>query len=132
MRSKKVWRYYCDHCNKGGCGKGAMAKHERSCARNPERVCRMCLAGGLEQRPMMELIEGASSVDELRKAANGCPACMLAGAIQAHPEKHTPCADDGYYDPRVFVDFKDEARRFWANVNDHAEELEAQRWGRPG
>lgn len=122
MRQVKVWRYYCDHCGKGGCGKGAMAKHEARCARNPDRACRMCHHAGLVQRPMPELIEQTHSVDALREACGGCPACMLAAAIQAHPGGHTPTADDGFYDPRLWVDFKAEAARFWAEVNEDNEE----------
>ena len=118
MRQVKVWRYYCDHCGKGGCGKGAMAKHERSCVRNPDRDCRMCPRGCLVQQPIATLIEAAHSIDALREAADGCPACMLAGAIQAHPGGYTPSEEDGYYDPRTFVDFKAEAARFWADVNE--------------
>jgi hypothetical protein len=110
MRQKKVWRYYCDHCRKAGCGKGALAKHEASCARNPDRACRMCAHGGLTQQPMLALIEASYSVEALRVAANGCPACMLAGAIQGG-------RDDK--DEAAYVDFKAEAARFWAEVNEN-------------
>lgn len=103
-----MWRYYCDHCGKGGCGKGAMAKHERSCVRNPERLCRMCAHGLLPQRPIATLIEAAHSI----------PACMLAEVIQAHLQRYSPHDEDAQYDQRPYVDSKAEAARFWAEANE--------------
>jgi hypothetical protein len=114
MRQKKVWRYYCDHCNKGGCGKAAMIKHEASCAHNPNRKCRMCGHGELVQKPMPELIQALQDggVPKLREVSDGCPACMLAAIIQegegADPEDRT------WHQ----FDFKEEAKGFWALVND--------------
>jgi hypothetical protein len=42
MKTKKVNRYYCDFCNRGGCSAAHMKKHERHCTANPERECRVC------------------------------------------------------------------------------------------
>ena len=42
MKEKKVWRYWCEYCNKAGLQKGAMRQHERHCTMNPKRVCRVC------------------------------------------------------------------------------------------
>lgn len=42
MRTKKVNRYWCDHCNKAGLSAGSMAKHEAHCTLNPARNCRVC------------------------------------------------------------------------------------------
>lgn len=120
MRSKKVWRYYCDHCNKGGCGKAAMAKHEQSCIKNPNRKCRMCALGQLSPLPLAELAEHIGNIDDLRRAADGCPACMLAAAVQFIPKQDDW---DGSYERTpperfAYVDFAEEKRRFWINVRE--------------
>lgn len=115
MRQKMVWRYWCDHCRKGGCGKAAMAKHELHCSRNPNRVCRMCIREDMEQKPIGVLVDalvGRATVDELRKVANGCPACMLAARI-ALLHSGEIGEDDGV----PYVDFAAESARFWADVH---------------
>lgn len=82
MRKKRVWRYYCDFCDKGACR--PLTKHEEHCTKNPNRRCRMCHWAKLKTAPIVELrfaaIEG---VDSLRRVAQGCPACMLAGIRQS-------------------------------------------------
>lgn len=112
MKQRKVWRYYCDHCKKGGCGKAAMLKHESSCTRNPARVCRMCKHGGLTQQPIESLREEVGSLDGLRKAARGCAACMLAAVMQEYPNRNLWAEESG-----IYVDFREEAKRFWDEVN---------------
>lgn len=42
MIVKKVNRYYCEFCKKSGCSGGHISKHEKSCTRNPNRICRLC------------------------------------------------------------------------------------------
>ena len=42
MRTRKVSRYWCDFCDKGGLQKHAMAVHEKHCTLNPGRECRVC------------------------------------------------------------------------------------------
>jgi len=42
MRVKRVNRYYCEFCGKGGCAAGHMKKHESRCTLNPNRICGMC------------------------------------------------------------------------------------------
>lgn len=120
MKSKKVWRYYCDHCKKSGCGKAAMLKHEASCCRNPGRVCRMCVRGECAPLPLPELAEHIHNIDALRKAADGCPACMLAAVMQFVPRQQPWSGSYEDTPPEQFadVDFKAEAARFWADVND--------------
>lgn len=122
MRRKMVWRYYCDFCRKGGCGGGSMKRHEGSCCRNPNRVCRMCVYGGIgdEQKPMPELIEALGNgttqgVERLRCAAQGCPACMLAAIIQSKLQRpRVSDEDSGFF---VEFDFKKERAGFFAEVN---------------
>lgn len=112
MRQKKVWRYYCDHCNKGGCGKAAMIKHEGSCCHSPVRVCRMCWHGELCQQPMPDLLAALEEggVEKLREVADGCPACMLAAVIQFPKDP----GEGPWFD----FDFKKESVPFWEAVND--------------
>jgi len=103
MKRKKVWRYYCDFCGKGGCSKPHMARHEKHCTKNPDRVCGMCDFLGLAQRPLGEIlaeIPAPPTKDELhggcvsfnepevhiapfRDATEGCPACILAAIRQS-------------------------------------------------
>ncbi len=86
MRTKKVNRYYCDHCNKGGFKKKGMAEHELACIKNPTRAhCWLCAQVPQAVTPMSELktaFETGTGLGNLREAANGCPACMLAAMIQ--------------------------------------------------
>jgi len=110
MRQKKVWRYYCDHCNKGGCGNAAMAKHERHCIKNDNRECRMCasLNGGVNQ-PMDVLVAAArDGLDKLREIADGCPICMLAAIVR---EQDRDCDEFGEWVDQRFVGFNYDAER---------------------
>lgn len=113
MRTKTVKRYWCDFCNKAGLQAHAMAKHERHCTMNPARACRACrlIDGGNgpdanelralvallptpvapeydhrfeETQRYRDFLEAAHAVaPQLREAARGCPACMLAAIRQA-------------------------------------------------
>ena len=133
MKRVKKWRYYCEFCKKSGASGGHMARHEKSCTLNPDRVCRMCKApldGWREDQPeMVDMIKALDiavidkhevedsevytiknekeAVEALRDVANNCPACMLA-ALRQH----------GY--PFLFdsFSFKDEKERFWSDVNE--------------
>ena len=70
MRQKRVLRYYCDHCNKGGCSKPAMRLHESICTLNTARVCRMCR--------MDEEVAQAESSELVAAALIGLGAAALA------------------------------------------------------
>ena len=120
MRKKKVWRYYCDFCRKGGCGGGSMKRHEGSCCRNPDRVCRMCQLAKGEQKPLPELIEALGNgtpqgVERLRSAAEGCPVCMLAAIIQSKLQRPRVTGEDSGFS--VEFDFKKERDAFFREVN---------------
>lgn len=99
MITKLVKRYYCEHCGKGGQTK-AIANHEESCIKNPERKCWACKEFGLEQLPMPELRKafqdgGTYAVGEITI----CPACKLAALMQER--KANPSAwddEDEYFD----------------------------------
>ena len=106
MRSKKVTRYWCDHCNKAGLQAHAMAKHEEHCTMNPLRKCRVCdLLGEVtpvvadlvallpkevdypsignfdETNKFYDAVD--SALPSLREAAHNCPACIMAALRQA-------------------------------------------------
>lgn len=90
MRTKRVLRHYCEHCSKGGFRKPEMARHEQSCVHNPERICWACQEFELDPEPLEKLIALADvlthdhqDLTALDKAAQGCPACMLAAIVQS-------------------------------------------------
>ena len=130
MKRLKKWRYYCDYCKKSGCSGGHIKRHEESCTMNPNRVCGMCKQTDEKQPKMADMIKVLDVVNitvteddhgesymmlgnekgalgKLRKAANGCPACMLA-ALRQH----------GY--PFLFgsFHFNEERKSFWGDVNE--------------
>ncbi len=93
MRTKIVKVHYCDFCRKRKFTIPAMQKHEASCTLNPNRVCKMCVMAGHEQRPIEELAAAFNSAGKpdseweekekvLRAACENCPACLLATARQ--------------------------------------------------
>jgi len=106
MKTKKVNRYYCDYCQKSGGAAGHIRRHESACTMNPNRVCRTCLLMEATQAKMEDLIAILPNAElhktdsddysptltvaanevlpKLRKAANNCPACILAAIRQAH------------------------------------------------
>ena len=134
MREKRVIRYYCDFCGKGMCRRPDMARHESVCTLNPNRTCRLCEAGGEISRPVSEL-RGClpkeadfkdsrgrldddafyaavnASIDDLRDAANQCPACMLA-ALRQH----------GVCDMAHGFRYREEVKAYWDEVNAHLDE----------
>lgn len=122
MRTKRVNRYYCDHCGKGGCSAGHMRKHEQRCCASPTRVCGMCevaTGGRHQQRPIEELIAALREGDTaaLREAAHGCPACMLAAIIQngMRNDRASMHADGGQLGGDF--NFKTERDLMWTSVN---------------
>jgi len=121
VRKKKVWRYYCDFCSKGGCSGGSIAKHERGCTRNPNRECGMCRAAKNDQRPTAELLAVLESdgVDAVLSAAEGCPACVMA-AIHALRKKEPlsiPYPSDDAVPNWIEFDYKAAAKSFWESVD---------------
>lgn len=100
MKRKRVWRYYCDHCGKGGCSASHMTHHERHCTTNPKRECGMCQFMG-EVQPNGDTVRAAvpdvtgmgflaaiaavkAALPAIREAANNCPVCILA-ALRTKP-----------------------------------------------
>ena len=116
MRSKKVWRYWCDHCGKGGLSKHHMIEHEKHCTMNPHRVCGMCARDeDAVQKPMAELVAAYDeSLEALAAKAEGCPACMLAG-IRQWKEAHAQYPSDERWS---HWDFKKACAEYWSRFND--------------
>lgn len=138
MRTKKVSRYWCDHCNKAGLSRSAMARHEQHCTLNPERSCRVCnlLNGGSHGKPMSELVAmlpdsalyhtsgkgiedcwrvhkalsdaANAALPSLREAVSECPACILAALRQA--KIPLPMVDD--------FDFTAEMKSIFNDINE--------------
>ena len=95
MKTRKVTRYYCDHCKKSGGSAYHMRRHEAGCTANPDRVCGMCAASGERHSPAVaDMIANLAphvrhdvideiDADALRIECQGCPACALAVVRQA-------------------------------------------------
>lgn len=135
MRQKKMWRYFCDHCNKSMGSSFHMRSHEKHCTMNPERQCRMCqrmeeVSKDIEtliaivDKPIAGFHESTERGKELLDATKGCPACALA-AIRQHrameSEKHK---NDPTYYPTYGIefDYKKACKEFWEGCVDRANE----------
>ena len=134
MKQFKRWRYYCDFCKKAGGSKGHIARHEKSCTMNPNRICNVCLSLlEVEQKPISQLLKilpnGRSFIEEeiagiisygtlekevekhmpkLRNLTVNCPACIMAALRQAGI-------------PVLMVEsfnFTKEMKSIWADIND--------------
>jgi len=117
MRTKRINRYYCDHCKKSGCSSYHMQRHEASCTANPQRTCRMC-DFQRDLAPMIAILKEPGATTEewkdkmrrVREEAEECPACILA-AIRQSGVQHDLRLDNldadspginGNEDPRYF------------------------------
>ena len=93
MNKRQVWRYFCEHCGRGSGNASFIARHERHCGLNPNRVCRMCQRVGNTQASMSVLLQAVEwraddiweeqTPDRLREVTGNCPACILAALRQA-------------------------------------------------
>lgn len=122
MKQIKKWRYYCDHCSKGGCSKGHIVKHEEHCIYNPQRECRMCEHATGEKgqtQTVHDLMEAfkEGDLDGLKERAQHCPACILAAIVQtkrAQEAAGTYRAEEDYID----FDYKKAVADMWASANE--------------
>lgn len=127
---KQVWQYRCDFCTKRNLSASAIAKHEKHCTVNPNRICRMCSRLGKEQKPIAELVACLSldtdgyGMTELRELID-CPVCVLAAIRQSKimetyreqsPERWN---ETGPVDLKW--DFKTALAETWAKFNAEAE-----------
>lgn len=94
MRTKRVLRYYCDHCSKGGFKGPNIRRHEETCVHNPNRSCWACKEFELHPQLLEILVSLADAITPngqnigpLEKAADGCPACMLAAIVQSRSQE---------------------------------------------
>ena len=131
MRREKRWRYFCDHCNKSMGSNGGMENHEAHCTLNPKRTCRVCFRLENDAKPLAELIALVQSLSntpdktdeaaekELFKAADGCPACMLAAIRQSGIRDIQPDEEGlGKYPNVGFYsfDYKKRMKDVWADM----------------
>lgn len=111
VKSRRVLRYQCDFCPKSGCGKGAIAKHERRCFANPGRVCPICRdILGVAQQSIDSIIAAIDAcagevTDDVRDAAAHCPACITAAIVQRRERAGANVNDEEWW---VRFDYKDE------------------------
>lgn len=130
MITKRVLRYYCEHCRKSSGSKFHMTSHERGCTLNPSRVCGLHAKMEEKQPPTADLVamlngvtsevDAADALARVRKACDGCPACILAAIRQARCVERI-CVEgtqiitcNRHFD----FDFKAELKSFWADYND--------------
>lgn len=129
MRKLMRWRYYCEFCKKSGASGGHIAKHEASCTRNPNRVCRMCAKGELVQQPMETLLAALheGGADAVLRLAEGCPACTMAAILVHRGSEPLEYEESTGYTNFIEFDYKKAADSFWADVNE-----EARSWANAG
>lgn len=89
MKTKKVNRYYCDHCGKGSCAKSATMRHEGMCFRNPIRWCPICgderTDGGYNPTDVSKNVTLLKEFDlDAAKLLEHieCPACVMSAILQ--------------------------------------------------
>lgn len=108
MKTKLVKRHCCDFCKRSGQSAFHIRRHEAACTANPNRVCRMCEAGiEVSPRRLSPLVAllvpdtewhggpdtqhaiTKTSLDELLREVDHCPACalwVLRAAKAFHPD----------------------------------------------
>lgn len=63
-----------------------MERHERYCFHNPKRECRTCeFHGDMKGHRLEDVIDAIEhgGVETARPIAEGCPACICSGIVQA-------------------------------------------------
>ncbi len=132
MRKIKRWRYYCDFCKKAGGSGGHIAKHEKGCTLNPNRICGVCGMLEVDQKPISQLLSVLPNGEEyltetdhvfsynglpelvsdvmpkLRELTENCPACIMAALRQSHIP--VPMVES--------FNFTNEMASIWADINE--------------
>lgn len=123
MRKEKRWRYFCEYCNRSGGHAHYMAKHERGCTKNPNRVCGLCQADECAQEPLHALVQTLDvlGMQALRGLASDCPACILAALRNSKVSPET-IIDDAEHEARRDFDYRAEAKKWWQRVNETRQE----------
>ncbi len=134
--SKKI-RYNCNFCGKGYARRGDAERHAVGCTANPDRECGFCRdheelvavkPNVLLGVAKVAIARGLDPIPAVRKASEGCPACILATVrmlfVDAGPEADAwPRAIwDGVND----FNFKAERKAWWKSLNhDRLEDFKA-------
>ena len=103
-----------------------MARHERSCTANPNRVCGFHEAMRISTPEMAVLIaaftgsgeDWEAGVKALREAADGCPACMLAAIRQSGVQRKVIAGELGEEPLHIPFAFREEVDAFWRDYNE--------------
>lgn len=104
MRSKKVTRHYCDFCDRGFFYRPQIERHEKSCVKNPQRVCSICECENTDEGIAVLQSKGLEGL--MDSGTGDCHACVLAAvvqfnAIETDVEKHVYDLDyKDYYKQR--------------------------------
>lgn len=101
MKTRKITRYYCDHCHRGKFKIDAMEAHEHVCFHNPHRDCCECDATNTNVSENVKFLDH-HELEELKKEVDDCPACTMAAVIQ-HNKNHdaeSPVMYDTYKSER--------------------------------
>ena len=131
MKRIKRWRYYCEFCKKAGGSGGHIARHEKSCTMNPNRVCGVCGMLEEDQKPISQLLavlpdgerfiqeerdgfisygtlekEAEKCMPKLRELTN-CPACIMAALRQS--KIPIPMVES--------FNFTEEMKSIWPEIN---------------
>lgn len=122
MRSKKVTRHYCDHCNRGSFKKPSMARHEASCYHNRQRVCWRCKSRpeyAITEERGKELFAIAEAGKKIETKGGECPDCLMAYCVQRFPKVPDPFETLLYYEREQYkkdvLDWDKEHTGWWPN-----------------
>ncbi len=143
MNKKRVWRYYCEFCGKGGCSASHMKHHEAHCTMNPDRKCGFCDTVDMPQRPIVELLKALKAdIIEFKKTNdfNKEEECVLSGLVFSSEYNVLLDALGGACEfcpacmlatlrqskmiHHIRFDFKDEKGKFWSDYNEEQREDE--------
>lgn len=123
MTKKKVWRYYCEHCRRGGCSASSISEHEKRCIYNPVRNCGLCGAKSVSVAPHIDILNN-EGLCALRNALD-CPACILAAIVQTRKADKDHNREEGCYDS---FDYQKERDEFLNEKEAARRQEEEERW----
>jgi hypothetical protein len=108
--------YYCEHCKRHRLTRSAIERHEPRCIYNPDRsVCGWHKGAPVAVRPadLVAAFRESLDLEPLRRAFDGCPACVLSVVVQA--DLSTAEREDCGFDYREEIERfrRDEVRVEW-------------------
>lgn len=83
MKRKRVTRYYCEYCGKGGQTKRIIYWHEQGCLWNPHHRCPVCTKTRDWPAIALGFVLAGFNQEWVVRAVEGCPHCVLA-VLKAH------------------------------------------------